>query len=215
MASGLVALIEVSCALKSLSPVEVLLILHNLAAGSGEAFHKKLRQSHRVVLFHIGQHRHTFPAFLMGELRHHGPLKRIDEADAENVVADFRDLGVGRGRRDHRDFVLLADGRGFERFRRRHFAEHGDDFVLRDELAHDRCRLSGHGLIVLGDELQFSPEHAARRVDLVDGERGAFVRRLAETRAAAGERREFADFDFVLGEGGGASEDEREKRCFC
>ena len=49
------------------------------------------------------------------ESRQHRTLIRVDEAHAEDVVALLRDLGVRRRRRDHRDFVLLADRRGGER----------------------------------------------------------------------------------------------------
>ena len=137
-----------------------------------------------------------------GEFGEDLALEWIGKADAENVTADFGDLRVGRGGRNHRDVRVLADGGGLDGAAGSDFAEDGDGLVAGDELAHGGGSLAGFGLVVLGDQLEFLAEHAGGGVDLLDREEGALVRGLAEGGFLAGERGILADLDGVVGAGG-------------
>ena len=181
----------------------VILFRRDFSAAAGKAVLEKFRQAEAVIAFHVRQHRDGIQLErLAREIRHDRALERINEAHAENVIAGFGDLGIGGRGRNHRNPVLLADRRGFERARRRDFAEHRHDAVAGNQLAHHRRRLAGLRLVVLGEQLNFFAEHAARRVEVVNRQRRAFVRRLPEGRLAAGQRRELADFDGVAARAG-------------
>src|SRR6185503_19167246 len=117
--------------------------------------------------------------------------------NTEDIVADLRDLGIGRGRRDHRGLVLLANGGRRERERAGYFAQNDLDAVLGDELGHDDRRLFRFALIVISGDLQRLAVDAAGRVDLLDRQLDAVIGRDAEGRLRARERAELADADLV------------------
>ena len=95
-----------------------------------KAFLEKFRQPNAVIAAHILQHRRRFQLErLAREIRHDRALKRINETHAENIIANFGDFRIRGRRRNHRDFIFLANGRGFERTRRRDFAQNRDDAV--------------------------------------------------------------------------------------
>ena len=168
---------------------------------------KYLARPLRVVALRVGEDGDFFGLEgLVGEVRHHGALERIDEADAENVVAHLGDLRVGGGRGNHRDFRRLGDRRGFERAAGGHLAEDGDDAVAGDQFVDDVGGLAGLGLVVLGEEFDLFAEHAAGGVDFLDRQFGALVGRGAECRFFPGERGEFADLDGVTASGFAARE---------
>ena len=139
---------------------------------------------------------------VLGEFRHGRALEGIDEADAEDVVAHLGHARIRGRRRDHRDLVVLGDGRGLEGPAGGDLAEEGDDLVAGDEFFDDGGGLALLGLVVLGDELDLASQDAAGGVQLLDGEEGALVRGLPEGGLLAGEGGEFADLDGLLGAGG-------------
>src|SRR5690606_3003792 len=89
---------------------------------------------------------------VLGELGHDGALEGINEADAENVIAGFGDLGIGRGGGDHWDFAGLGNGGGFEGAAGGDFADERDDFFAGDEFLRGGGAFAGLCLVVLGDE---------------------------------------------------------------
>ena len=80
--------------------------------------------------------------------------------------------------------------------------------VLRNQLADDRCRLAGLGLIVFGDQANLLPEHPTVRIDLLHRQRGSLVGRLTETGTRSGQRRKFADRNFLIGHQPGRGKDD-------
>ena len=134
-------------------------------------------QPFAVIAFRIGEDGDLFRLqSFRREIRHHGSLKRVDETNAENVIAGFGHFRIGGGGRNHRDLVLLANRRGFERTAGRNFAENGYDAIARDQFIDDGGGFAGFGLRVFGDEFELLAEDAARRVDFFDGEQSSFVR---------------------------------------
>src|SRR5687768_1335087 len=158
---------------------------------------EELGKPDAVVLLYVGEDGDLLPAFRERELRHHGALERIDEADAEDVIANLGDLRVRRRRRNHRHLVLLCNRRRFERLRRSHFAEECNDFVTGDQLARDRCGFACLGLIILRDEPHVLPEQTAAGVEFIDRHLRSLVRRLAETCGPTAEGRVFPDHNFI------------------
>jgi hypothetical protein len=144
---------------------------------------------------------------LAGELRRDVALEGVDEADAEDHVAELRDAHVRRRRRDHRHAVLLGDAAAGERRRRRDLAEDGDDLLVVDEAGDDGAGLGRLRRGVEGDQLDRAALHAAGGVALLDGELDAVVRRDAEGGLGAGHRAVVADLDGTgaLGSGRGSS----------
>ncbi len=67
-------------------------------------------------------------------------------------------------------------------------ADQGDDVVARDQLGHGGRRLGGLAAIVLGEELDRTPQHAAGVVELVGSEESALASRDREGRGRAGQR---------------------------
>jgi hypothetical protein len=134
---------------------------------------------------------------LLGELRDHLSLEGIDEADAEDVVADLGDLGIGRGGRDHRDARLLADRSGRHASARSHLAQDRDHAVLVDELVHGRRGFLGLRLIVLDDHLHLGAADPARGVQVVQVELDPILRGDPERGRGACERSVLADHDLV------------------
>ena len=123
----------------------------------------RVGQADRVVLLDVLEDR-DLPGLeiVERELGEHLALERIDEADAEDVVADLGDALVGRRRRDHRDLVPLRDRRGGQRSAAGHLAEDGDDLVLRDQLGDGVRGFLGLALVVLDEQPELAPaEHAA------------------------------------------------------
>ena len=122
------------------------------AAVFGELLFEILGEALGVVAFRVGEDGDFFRLEgFIGEVRHHGALERIDEADAENVVAHFGDFRVGGRRGNHRDFRRLGDRRGFERAAGSDLAEDGDHTVAGNEFIDDVGGFTGFGLIVLGE----------------------------------------------------------------
>ena len=66
------------------------------------------------------------------EFRHHRPLEGIDEADTKDVISFFRNGRICRSRRDHRNFRVLANWRGFERPRAGDFPDNRNRVVAGD-----------------------------------------------------------------------------------
>ena len=134
-----------------------------------------------------------------GELGHYGALKRVNEADTEDVVADGGDLWVGGGRRDHRDLRALGDGGHLEGAAGGDLAEEGDDLFAGEELAGNGGGFAGLRLIILGEELKGAAEHAASGVDVFDGEECASVGRVAKRGFFARKGGNLADFNRLGG----------------
>ena len=157
----------------------------------------RLGEADRIILLDVFQHGDLARLqIVVGEFGQHLALKRIDEADAEDVVADLRHALVGRRRGNHRHLVLLRDRRGGERAAARHLAQHGNDFVLRDQLGDGVRRFLRPALIVFDQQPDFPPaEQPAGVVDFLDRQLRAFHRRLPERRAIPGQRPIHADQD--------------------
>src|ERR1019366_530865 len=79
--------------------------------------------------------------------------------------------------------------------RRRHFAEDGQDVILRDQLGDGVCRLFLLGLIVFAEDFDLASVDAAGSVDLVGSHHDAVVRRLAERGLSSSHRAVLADED--------------------
>jgi hypothetical protein len=146
---------------------------------------------------------------LAREPRRDVALEGVDEADAEDHVAELGDPDVGRRRRDHRHAVLLGDPAAGERRRRGDLAEHGDDLLVVDEAGHDGAGLGRLRRGVEGDQLDLAALHATGGVALLDGELDAVVRRDPEGRLGSRHRPVVADLDrattAVVGSGRGSS----------
>ena len=106
-------------------PVEVLTEDNQSKPGDSATVAKKLLSRDKVVA-------------ILGELGHDSALKIVDEADAENVGAGLRDLGVGRARGDHRDLGVLRERSDFQGATGGDLAEDRDDLFAGKELL-------GHG----------------------------------------------------------------------
>ena len=129
------------------------------------------------------------------ELRDDVALEAVDEADAQDHVADLGDALVRRRRRDHRHAVLLRDRAARHRQARRDLAEHGLDVVVGDEPRHRGAGLLRLAGIVERDELDRPAVDAALGVALVEREPDRLVGRLPERRLRAGHRAVVADHD--------------------
>ena len=117
---------------------------------------------------------------LLREIRHDRALKRINETDAKNVIADLGDFRIGGGGRDHRDLVFLADRRGFQRTLEATSPRIATTPSREISLCTTVAGSPGLGLVVFGEQLEFFAEHAARGVDFFDRQRGALWDELAE-----------------------------------
>ena len=69
-----------------------------------------------------------------------------------------------------RNLELLADWRGFQRTDGRDFAKNRHHPVPRDEFLDGGSGLAVLGLVVLGEQLELAPEHAACGIDFLYGE---------------------------------------------
>ena len=118
----------------------VALVGDDLAAELGERLAEEIGEPDRVVLLEVEQDRHLLDLQLLdGEARHHRALERVDEAGAEDVVADLGDLRVGRAGRDHRHARALRLGRRRERARRGDLAEQRHHLVALQAASAPRC----------------------------------------------------------------------------
>ena len=131
------------------------------------------------------------------EFSEDGALEGIDETDAENVVADLGDAGVGRGDRHHGDLRILANGRGLEGVSGGIGADDGDDFVAGDEFFDRGGGLTLFRLDIFDEVGEGATEDAALGVNLLDGEEHAFAGGDAERGVLAGEGAVVAQFDCV------------------
>src|ERR1035437_9630431 len=188
MPSTWAALMAVSW-LEVLVALGIFLLDRDFTADGREGFLEVLGKADAVRRGDGGEERDLFQVeAALGELRHGGALERIDEAHAEDVAANLRHARIRRRRRDHGDLEILGDGRGLEGAAGGDLAKEGDDLVAGDELLDDGGGLALLRLVVFGDQLELPAEHAARGVELLDGEEGALVRGLAEGGLLAGER---------------------------
>src|SRR5512140_2881742 len=159
----------------------------------------------RVVVRRVVQDRGALSLQrLPGELRHHGPLERVDEAGAEHVVLPLpvgnRHFRVRRRGRDRRDLRRLDDVGNRDRGLRR---DGPDDrlhaLLVHEEVRHVR-RLRGVVPVVLDDVGDLHPGDAAPGVRLLDGDQEGVADRFAKRFDVAGKRRDQADPDlFRLG----------------
>jgi hypothetical protein len=118
---------------------------HDLAAELLECFREFVLKPHGVrgsLIVENGRFLGLQTFVLARELRAHQSLKRIDEADSKNHIADFGHGRVCRRGRDHRHAVFLTNGRSGQRQTRSHFAEHRGNFVARDQSSHGRARFA-------------------------------------------------------------------------
>ena len=99
---------------------------------------------------------------------------------------------------------VLANGRGLKGAPGGEITEHDDNLLPGDELLDNRGGLARLGLVILGDELKFPAEDAARGVGLLEREDGALVDALAVRGLLAGERGKLAELDGLLGGQGGS-----------
>ena len=122
-------------------------------------------------------------------------VHRIASFDVEHVAVAVRSaqrvrVGAGIDVHDPRLARLLADR---QRRRAVDLAQKADDLVALDQLL--RLRHRGRGIdAILGEQVDLAPEHAARRVDLVDRERRGAQAVLPKLAEKAGAWREVADF---------------------
>ena len=113
---------------------------------------------------------------LARELRAHVALERIDETHAKDHVALLGNFRIrGRGR-DHRDLIFLTNGSSDERQARRHFTEHGDDLILRNQPRYRRSGLGFFAFVVVGDDANLLTMDAAGLIDLIDGKVDPVIR---------------------------------------
>ena len=135
---------------------------------------------------------------VVGKLGEDLALEGIDEADAEDVVADLRDALVGGRGRDHRNLIFLRHRRGGQRPAAGDLAEHRHDLVLRDQFRDGVGRLFRPALIVFDEQPDLpAAEQPAGVVDLFNRELRALDRRLPERGAVSGQRPVHADQDFA------------------
>ena len=146
-----------------------------------------------------------------GELGEDRALERVDEADAEDVVADLGDARVGRGDRHHGDLGELADGGGFEGVGGGVGPDDGGDFVAGDEFLHRGGGLALFRLDVFDEVGEGAAEDTAVGVDFLDGEEDAFAGGDAEGGVFTGERTVVAEFDGFGGGGGECEKGEGER----
>ena len=186
----------------------VLQVGRNLPARGGELLPENPGDADAVGVVHGGDHGHARDAQgLARKLGQHGALERIDEADAEDVVAGLGHPRVGGGDGDHRHVRTLEHGGGLERVGRGIAPEHGHHVVAGDKFLGDGGGLARLGLVVLGSQLQRPAEHAAGGVELLDREDDAAAGGEAEGGFLAGESAVLADDDRLGGgEGGGQAQ---------
>ena len=130
-----------------------------------------------------------------GELRHHVALERVDEADAEDVVALAGDGGVGGRGGDHGHPGRLGLVRHGQRVGGGGLAQDDGHLVLGDEAGGRLGRLLGPALAVVDAHLQLPALHPARGVGLRDGHGDTVARGDAEGGLAAGEAAHLAQED--------------------
>ncbi len=184
----------------------VALVVHDRAAELLELREEVVGEPDGVGVPDVAEDRDLLHALLRRELRHHRPLERVDEADAEDVgaglVAVLRDLRVRRGRGDVRHLVRVGDRRHRERAARGDLAEQHRHLVLGDEPGGGDGRLLGLALVVVSLEVELLPLHAALRVQLLDREADALVGRVAEGRLLPGHRADVAEPERAARRGG-------------
>ena len=165
----------------------VSLLGHNRAAAGGEGRLEVTGQSHAIIGFNVSHDGdlHGFERAL-GEIGQQFSLELVRETNAENIVAHLGEFNVRGRRRNHRDLVLLTDGRGFHGPRGGYLAQHSHNAVPGNEFLDDGGRFAGLGLVILIDQLDFFPEYSARRVDFLDGQLRSVMRHLAERGFLAG-----------------------------
>jgi hypothetical protein len=188
------------------APLGVGLAGDDLPAHLVELALEDVRQALAVRRAEIAQHRHLVELeVVVGELRHHVALKGIDEADAEDVVADLRHLGVGGGVGDHRHLGrlrLFGHGHGVAAG---HLAQDQEHVVLVDEAVGRLGSLLGLALVVVDPDLDLLALHPAGGVHLADREVDRVPGGDAEGGLRAGERAHLAEQDGVAGDAGRSS----------
>ena len=191
--------------LEVLIALRVRLVRHDRPAHALEGLGEVVRQTHAVVVLVVAEDRGLREMLrLLRELRDDHPLEGIDVADAEDVVADLRDLGIGGGGTDHRHARVLADrGRG-QTPAARHLAQHRDDAVLRDELVDGGRRFLGLALVVLHQNVDLLAADAALRVQVVHEELDPVLGRDPERGGGSRQRAVLPDLDlgFTFGAAG-------------
>ena len=179
----------------------IVALLRNHPAAAGDEWRLEIAgQPDAVIGFGVGKDRHIQRFERpFGKVGQQESLEFVGETNPENVIADFGQLHVGRGRGNHRDLVGLADVGRFHGARGSHFSQHCAHAIAGDEFLDHRRRLALLGLVIFADQLDFAAEHSAGGIDLLNGQLRAVVRHLPKSGLAAGERSEFADVNRVAG----------------
>ena len=176
-----------------------------------EGGREELGEPDAVLVLDVREDRHVLELEVLGrELGHHRALEGIDEAHAEDVVADLGHLRVGRRGRDHRH--ARPTGRSGRRPCSRLEATSpitAITLVLIDQLLHHRRRFLRLALVVLDSP----PARSARRSCPASGPCSSSIAmldatlgRLAEVGVAAGQRAVLADDELFLAGGTAASD---------
>ena len=95
-------------------------------------------------------------------------LRRPEMDQAEHVIAGRGDVGMHAVGRDHHHAGLLEHRRRGAARGRIAAVDHQLDAVFADQLVGGEDRLVGLGLVVIADEFELLPEHAAGGVDVLD-----------------------------------------------
>ena len=145
--------------------------------------------------------------------RRRGALRRSEMDQAKHVVAGRGDVGMHAIGGDHHHAGLLEHRRRGAAGGRIAGIDHQLDAVFADQLVGGEDRLVGFGLIVIGDEFQLLPEHAAGSIDVFDRHLRGDLRRLAVGGRRAGQRHLEADLDVGMRRhhGGGAERGRRRR----
>jgi hypothetical protein len=191
MASGFVALIFVSWALKSTSPLANVSVV---VAALREDVVVAVEHRHLLDVRHPG-----------GRLDRHRQHVGFSDRIAEHVVADGRDAIGGIGGAEDDDLRGLGNRIGGLRRVRQRGAEQHQGLVLEDQLLEGVDRLFLLALLVLDHQLYLVAVDAAGGVDLFDGQLEAVADADAVLGRTAGKRFRHADPDVGrLGRGGDA-----------
>ncbi len=188
------------------------LVRHDGSTQGLERLGEVVREPDAVVVLVVPEDRRLGePEGAPPELGDHLALERVDEADAGDVIPQLGHLGVGRGRGDHGDARLLADGSRRHAPAGRDLSQNRDHAVLIHQLVHRSRRLFRLGLVVFDDHANLDAADPAAGVDVVHVELDPILGRGPERGGCSRQRAVLADDDLVLALGA-AQEQGRDSR---
>ena len=189
-AIGLGALNVVELRLEVLIALLIGLLVHNLAAQPCELIRENLRELNAVIVLDVLEDGGGAVTLIPCEVRHHGRLEVIREADTEDVVTFLGNFRVRGGGSNERYLGFLRHGSAGHGARARRLAQHGLDLVLADQLDDGGARLICLALCVFHKQLYLLSVNSPSGIGFLDGQHHPSVGRFPKGCRGARQRRE-------------------------